>query len=259
MSLAANIEHLKQFAISHLGPNEDVNRLLRLKLEHSQKVLENAELILKGENIDGRLADLCRLAALYHDIGRFPQLVRFQTFNDKKSVNHGKLGALILRDMHLPGPYSRQEWRKIRFAVAQHNALKVTPKISDEVKIMTHVVRDADKLDIYRVLAEHFTSDNPDQAVTLNLEQSPDQYTEELLDEVISGRLGDYAKARYINDFKILVIGWLNDIQFKTTFHLVKKHTYMTVFFSLLPKTKRIAALEKKMHNLMRYQLSAPS
>ena len=40
--------------------------------------------------------DLAWLTGLLHDIGRFEQVRRYGTFNDAKSIDHGKLGVEIL-------------------------------------------------------------------------------------------------------------------------------------------------------------------
>ena len=61
MPLSAHIKILEDVAAAHLGDDEDINRLLKLKLDHSYKVLDNARDIIQGESIRGHEADLCSL------------------------------------------------------------------------------------------------------------------------------------------------------------------------------------------------------
>ena len=42
--------------------------------------------------------ELAELIGLLHDIGRFEQIKRYNTFIDKNSINHGQLGVKILFD-----------------------------------------------------------------------------------------------------------------------------------------------------------------
>jgi len=259
MPLNEHIKVLEGFAASHYGDDEAVNKALRLKLDHSLKVLEHAEHLVEGEQITGHLGYLCKLAALYHDIGRFPQFARYQTFNDRESTNHGRQGVLTLRALNLPGELSSNDWRTIRFAIGQHNVKNTRPTLPKHLTTITHLVRDADKLDIYRIMLAHFTSDTPDPAVTFDLDMSLDKYSEEILDTVMAGETGDYSKIRFANDFKLLIIGWMNDFEFKTSFKLLEKREYFQQLFDLLPKNEKIQALAEKTNNFMRYKLNTPS
>lgn len=259
MPLAEHARTLNGVAYAHMGDDEDINRLLKLKLNHSFKVLENAKAILAGEGVSGREAELGSIAALYHDIGRFAQFARFKTFNDRISINHGRQGVLTLRSMNLPGDISKEEWCQIRFAIGQHNVKSIRPNLPKRVSFMTKLVRDADKLDIFRIMITHFTSDTPDPEVTFNLDMSPDNYSDEIYTPVYNGEIGDYRRAKYANDFKLLAVGWLNDLYLTTTFKLLKKRGHLDTIFSLLPKNKKIQALKEKSNNFMHYKINTSS
>ena len=94
---------------------------------------------------------------LLHDIGRFEQIARYGTFRDALSVDHAELGADILfRDglikKFLPVP---DKWLLIaETAIRAHNKLKLPTALNQETKIYCNVLRDADKVDIFRVLTE---------------------------------------------------------------------------------------------------------
>ena len=69
--------------------NKDAARAIRKVLKSA---VANAEHNLNLEKEDIKLAELI---GLLHDIGRFEQLKRFNTFVDKKSINHGEFGGEI--------------------------------------------------------------------------------------------------------------------------------------------------------------------
>lgn len=254
MNLEPHIDILTRFGASHLIGTDHDNGLIQLKIDHSLRVLDNARLIVDGENISGQTATLCQLAALYHDIGRFPQFAKYRTFNDRESTNHGRLGVLTLRDLDLPGDLSARDWCTVRFAVAQHNLKSTRDTLPSHLATPTQLVRDADKIDIFRVMVDHFSSDNPDPVVTHGFDDIPGVYTDEIYDAVMAEQTGDYRLIRCSNDFKLLIIGWLYNLHFMTSIALIAENNYLEQLFSLLPKDDKIQRLEEKINKFMRYK-----
>jgi putative nucleotidyltransferase with HDIG domain len=259
MQLGPHVKTLTDFANSHLdGSDED--QFITLKLEHSLKVLENAELIIEGEGMTGDEAELCRLAALYHDIGRFPQFKKYKTFRDRESVNHARLGVLTLRSLPLPGALPAGHWKIVRLAVAMHNAKAIRPTIPAALVAPVMVVRDADKLDIFRVILEHFSNDPPSSsAVTLNLVNDPGEYTEAVYQAVMNAGLCDYHDMHYVNDFKLLLVSWFYSLRYQTSLSLAKARNYPEQLFSLLPDDDKIRRLRDTIYPLLHYKDSRPS
>lgn len=254
MQLGPHIQVLTEFAQSHLIGEPEGDKLIRLKLEHSMQVLEAARRIVKGEAITGRTADLCLLAALYHDTGRFPQFARHRTFNDRESVNHARLGVLALRSMALPDGLSGDEWRTVRFAVAQHNAKTVRPMLPPRLIQPVMVVRDADKLDIFRVLLEHFGENKMNPLVAMGLEDTSDQYSAEVYQAVLHGRTGDYRHMRFANDFKLLLAGWLHELHYPTTLAMAVEQKFPDRIFAMLPDDEPIRRLKDSVMSSIRYK-----
>ena len=129
---------------------------VRLKIDHTYRVADIAERIAKSIAAD---ADLAWLLGLLHDIGRFEQLKRYGTFKDAESVDHAELGADILFGEEMlmrafPG-FTHDGYEKIaETAIRAHNKL-VIPEGLDETTVMyCNILRDADKIDIFRVLTE---------------------------------------------------------------------------------------------------------
>lgn len=254
MPLAPHIETFTDFATRHLAENEAEDGPIRLKIAHSMHVLDNAGRIAQGESLPEREGMLCRVAALYHDIGRFPQFARYRTFNDRESVNHGRLGVLTLRDIPLPGDLSDREWRIVRFAIAQHNLKSIRPILPARLTLPTRVVRDADKIDIFRVMIEHFKGPDPDPVVTHGFTDVPGRYSDAIYESVMAEKTGDYRLVRFANDFKILAIGWLYDLNFTTSIRLLAEYGYIAEVLSMLPKDDKIKRLEEKANTFLHYK-----
>ncbi|MDD3310648.1 HD domain-containing protein [Pseudodesulfovibrio sp.] len=243
-SLDPHIEALTRFAEAHLTGEDDEG--IRIKLDHSLRVLDNASAIIGGEAIEGREAWLCRMAALYHDIGRFPQYATYHTFNDRESVNHGRMGVLTLRRLGFPEPVSGPDARIIRFAVAQHNVKTIRPDLRPDIALPLKVVRDADKLDIYRVMIDNFCGDNPDPLITHGVANDPARYSETVYDKLMRDQEGDYNLIRYTNDFLLLIVGWVFRLHLPTTRRLVVERGHLPRIFALLPDDAPIRAFRAK-------------
>lgn len=247
MSLSTHKQLVHDFAESHLTGEENNDYHIRLKLDHSMRVLDNGLEIIASEGLDGRTADLATMAALYHDIGRFPQFARYKTFKDMDSVNHGRMGVLTLRTLDLPGGYTAHEWGLIRAAVGLHNAKEVNPRLRDPLSTMVKVTRDADKVDIFAVILDHLSQPHSaDRRVIHQLEEHPTKYTPAVYAAVLSGASCDYALLRYDKDFLLLLTGWLFSLEYGTSARLLMERDLVTRTFGLLPKNDEITALEDK-------------
>ena len=74
------------------------NTKVRLKIEHTYRVAGLCQAIGKSIGLTGSDLDIAWLTGMLHDVGRFEQLRRYNTFYDDKSVNHAHLGCEILFD-----------------------------------------------------------------------------------------------------------------------------------------------------------------
>lgn len=70
------------------------------KFIHSFDVAKNCFSLACHENFSVEERNLCYLMGLMHDIGRFEQWKIYQTYNDRKSVDHGDLSFEILQKLN---------------------------------------------------------------------------------------------------------------------------------------------------------------
>lgn len=259
MDFELHRETLTRFAQTHLTGDEFKDHYINLKIEHSLRVFDNGRLIAEGEGFDPHTTAICHLASLYHDIGRFPQFARYGTFNDKVSVNHGRMGVLTLRNFVFPEPISKADLRVVRLAVGQHNIKAVKEDLPEPYATPVKTVRDADKIDIYRVLIDHFSGENPDPVVTHGCADVPGKYTPEIFNAVMEGRPGDYSLIQYANDFKLLLLGWLKDLNYSSSVEIILQRGSIDDIFSFLPKDEHIEALREKINIFIRYNYDSPS
>lgn len=242
--------------------NEPRRTPIDVKREHSLAVLENARRILQGLAICPWLENMGLLAALFHDVGRFPQYQRFGTFHDPCSVNHGLLGARTLA----PAPQGRglldalpfRERSMVRAVVAMHNRRFVPSGISPELLFLTDLVRDADKLDIMRVMITHFTTEKHNPVLTLNVKPHPENYTQNMYNNVLTGSESDYRKMRWTNDFKLMLLGWVRHLNFRGSRELIVERGVLQSLWEIMPETSAMRELEKRVQEFLQEDLARP-
>lgn len=126
---------------------------IHLKIEHTYAVAALCETIAR--TVGAPDAELSWLCGMLHDIGRFEQIRRYNTFIDAVSVDHAAFGAdLLFREGLLarfaPG-LSEADTALLERAIRSHSAYRLSPTLSETEKMYCNILRDADKLDIFRV------------------------------------------------------------------------------------------------------------
>ena len=186
-----------------------------LKIRHSREVLATARAIVAESDMEPVQRRASLLAALYHDVARFEQYRRYRTFRDRESCNHGLEGVRILkRERRLDGEPAALR-RRILSGVGLHNRFALPARLPKEIAEVTHVVRDADKLDILRVMHENLCGPEPyHPTVVLGLPDDPHLVGEAVLRAAREGRVASYADLASVNDLRVLLGTWLFDMHF---------------------------------------------
>jgi len=191
---------------------------------------------------------IAEVIALFHDIGRFGQFVKHQTYNDPRSVNHCLLGLETLRETKVLEDLDEQEKKLIEKAIEYHGDRKLPSDLNGQCLLFSKLIRDADKLDIFYVVTEYYKQyrDNP-QDFLLELE-FPDEPTcsAEIIESILNGQRLDYRRLKTLNDMKLLQLGWVYDVNFPATLKRIKKREFLEKIIDFLPKTEDIERVRKK-------------
>lgn len=221
---------------------------LRLKVEHTFRVMEHARRITETLYRDSGVPDerkkdgeACRaavLAALYHDCGRFPQFARFRTFLDAKSVNHALLSFQVMRDRHFLQEENAAVRGLAQCAVLLHNRYALPPLLEKRARFVTDIVRDSDKLDIFRIMAGYLDGALPEKdAVLLHVQDDPRGWTSEVAEDVLCGRVAKYTDLHYVNDFRLLLGTWMWELRFACTRRTLAESGLVETVLAPLPKS----------------------
>ena len=125
---------------------------IKLKIDHTYRVASLAEIIAKEAGVDNNLAWLC---GMLHDIGRFEQVRRYNTFSDAISVDHAMFGADLLFKEGLIDQFqlklNQSELAILEKSIRYHSSYRLPEELTENEIVYCDVLRDADKVDIFRV------------------------------------------------------------------------------------------------------------
>lgn len=182
--------------------------MMELKRVHTDFVVRNAKNIAEGECFNKETAEVCEAAALLHDTGRYEQLRRYNTFKDSDSIDHAVFSYDIVKERGWLNGYPHAD--AILKAVLCHNRRELPGGLDALTLTAANCVRDADKLDIFRVL-EHqlattdWRADN-EAFWSLPVMAPP---SEEVLVAIREERPVDYQHIRSLADFVLIQVGWM--------------------------------------------------
>ena len=131
------------------------NQKIRLKIDHTLRVAEMARRIAESVKAD---VEFAWLSGMLHDIGRFEQIKRYNTFVDADSVDHAELGRTLLFDEGLLKWFvpdlSEDKCVLLEKAIGNHSLYRLPNGLSNEELLYCNILRDADKLDIFRAVCD---------------------------------------------------------------------------------------------------------
>lgn len=216
-------------------------RNISLKETHTYRVCGNILLLAEGLALGENDTNLAKTIALFHDVGRFPQYRQYKTFKDADSVNHAALGVKVLAEERVLDDLEEDRQVIIR-AIGLHNVFSIPEGLDEKSSLYLKLIRDADKLDIWRVFIEYYNLPEEERAsaVSLGFPDIPECSTE-VLDSLRKGEMVNLSKLKTLSDFKLLQLSWVYDLNFPISFRLVAERDYINRIADTLPKSDDIS------------------
>ncbi len=229
----------------------EFRQLTELKREHSLQVSSLAGKIAESEGFDNQTTLLCKVAGLLHDLGRFEQINLYGTLDDLKSVDHGDLGYDVLSNTGFLEYFRTPEQLALLFAVKNHNKRSVTEYPDELTETITKTVRDADKLDVYRVMDNSLKNgDNQHKnAVLLQLEDSV-EISQEVLQSVEEQKNVNKNFLKTTTDFHVMQLSWAFDMNFKSSMKMLEQSHE---FWHLMDRIQGTEHAEKIKNSVLLY------
>ena len=214
-----------------------------LKEKHTWMVVKNCERLANHLNLNEHDKILAQMIGLFHDVGRFYQFTVYRTFNDALSENHAKLGLKVIKDLPFMEKLSPDDFATLKFAIANHNAREIATTDNKRFLSFAKLIRDADKIDIYRVLKPFL---GPTDGTGCS---------EDFIDLFVAGKQCDYTKMRTQDDRKLVRLMWVYDIYFSWSLEQIVKQNYIEdIIKNLVHDEKMLQGIER-LRNYMQKKL----
>ncbi|MFO7535332.1 MAG: HD domain-containing protein [Kiritimatiellia bacterium] len=205
------------YGVAFAGEDGQLHPMLQSKTKHSWRVSAYARDIALDIGCSPAGVLHAQTAGLLHDVGRFSQFQEFGTFHDPKSIDHGERGFTVLSAdadfARLPVPKRDELLASVRY----HNR-RFLPQMPDEERRLTEIVRDADKLDIFKVILDSLKEAESQNKDSVFLNMAPDGPPNlAILECLRQGRAASYEDIRNRTDFGLQLLSWVFDLTFDLT------------------------------------------
>jgi len=217
-------EYVHQFASDDPRIQENID----LKAGHTRRVC--LAILDIGASLHLSEEDLClaEATAWLHDMGRFEQYTRYGTFMDHRSEDHAALGVRVIREHRVLERMGAFDPDIVLNVVGAHNKATLPEELNERTVFFLKLLRDADKIDIWHVVTAYYRSpqDQESHAIELDLPDQP-HISETVYEALMNGRLVRMADLKTLDDFKLLQMGWIYDVNFPRTFQIVRAKGYL--------------------------------
>lgn len=230
-----DFEQAKRAFETYLDGYDRTDDKIKLKIIHTYGVVDCSSQIARRMGLSAEDTMLCKLIGLLHDIGRFEQLKRFDSF-EPETMNHAKYGAEILFSEGMIRDFVEDSrWDGIICtAVDKHSDFAIEDVDDPRALLHAQIIRDADKLDNCRVKLEENVQTmlgiTEDEAGTFTI-------SEEVWRDCLNKRSVLASARKTPMDYWVSYVAYFYDIYFKETMEIIMENNYISKIIHRIPYT----------------------
>ncbi|MCX8074545.1 MAG: HD domain-containing protein [Clostridia bacterium] len=226
-----------------------------LKIRHTYGVVNCSEYVSKDLKLSDEDIELSKIIALLHDLGRFEQIKKYDNFKDYVTVDHALIACRILFDENLIRKFIIDDkYDNIIFkAILNHNKYSIEENLNEIELLHTKILRDADKMDNFRVKSyDDFENiiDNSNREILEN-----DVITDAIFNTFMNNKLILSKEKVTSLDSWISFIAFIFDFNFRSGFKYINNRDYINKIIDRLdykkPETKE--KMEKVRQHAIEY------
>ncbi len=190
---------------------------------------------------------LAWVMGLLHDIGRFEQARRYHTFLDYKSMDHARFGVIYLFES---GPIrdfvpASTDDEVLELSILFHSAYEIPASVTGRSRLFCELLRDADKIDLFRVYAGYL--EHPETVWQVSLDDLGTQdLSPAVFQEALEGKLVHTRKKHTALDFFVGCLCQIFDMTFEPSLAEVREQGYyqkLLAFKATNPESEKHLAL----------------
>ena len=228
-----NYNNAKEQFEKYLDGYDRSNDKVRLKIIHTYGVVHDMEEICRRMHLSEEDTELARIIALLHDIGRFEQLKRFDSF-EPTTMDHAAYGVKVLFEEEMIRHFVPEDiWDDIiRTAIARHSDFKLEGITDSRTLLHARLIRDADQLDNCRVKL------HDDLLIFMGVsgeEIGTQEITPVVYDTVLKNQC-IYSPDRVTRmDYWVSYVAYFCDIYFRASFDIIEENDYLNQIIDRIP------------------------
>lgn len=239
--------------------DEDIMQYIIGKKAHTPRVYENIQQIGQALGLNPNDFRLAETIALFHDVGRFYQYLEYKTLMDftEPMKNHAELGIDILENSQILDIISNEEKNVVLKAIKYHNAYKLPKEEDERVLFFSKLIRDADKLDIYKMHVKYIEEKSEYHKPILKKFPDVPEYTMQNIHDILNNEVPENDNMKTYNDLKLVYISWIFDINFDFTIKRIADNKYMERLIANLPDNEDIKKVNKHVKDYINKRLKS--
>ncbi|HBL77384.1 MAG: hypothetical protein A2W90_21565 [Bacteroidetes bacterium GWF2_42_66] len=229
--------YFNSYYLKHKSDDMNVQRSIDLKKNHTLRVVENTGKLAGALSLNDEQKVIAEVIALYHDAGRFLQFTKYGTFNDEQSEDHALLSVAAVTEAPFFAGLDEISQQIIKMAIQNHSKIQL-PNLEDEqMQLFCQLIRDADKLDLWAMIINQFRDrSNDDMKVIMYNLPDLNPVSEKVVKAIQIGKLVKKEDMKTMNDFRLMVMSWVFDLNFRASFNILNQHRYIEKVYDTLPK-----------------------
>jgi hypothetical protein len=236
----------KYVALYYDLPGDGVRPIL-LKEQHTKRTCKEIVLLGRESGLNDEDLLLAETAALFHDIGRFPQWKNYSTFIDSASQDHALLGLEVISQHEILMDLTAEERELIQVAIRHHNLRKLPLSLSPRQDFFSRLLRDADKLDIWRLVITELEGHGNLVETLEGLIPTSNSFNHGIVTELMERKVPDFSSVRNRNDMILLRLGWVFDLNLPMSCRQVLERHYVERLCTNLPARREIQEVEESL------------
>ena len=223
-----------------------------MKIEHTKNVCAHAEKLAISLELDTEEVNLAKVIALLHDVGRFTQYQNFRTYADHRSVNHAEESIRVIKKEKIVKFFNNEKQHIILQSIRYHNYPQLPEIRDDKVELFSKILRDADKMDIFRVVTNYYEDQSATENKTIGLDlPHSDDFSTEVLEQFLSEKVILSKKLKHLNDFKILQLAWIFDLNFPFAVSYIVNNNYLQRIINTMPDSSFVKKISDKIDSYL--------
>lgn len=239
----------------YLDDYDRENDKVKLKIVHTYGVVEQSTELSRRLGLSEEDTSLAIIIALLHDIGRFEQLKRYDSFLPD-TMDHAVYGVKVLFEEGMIRKFVPEStWDGIiRTAIAKHSDFRLAGIEDERTLLHAQILRDADKLDNCRVklvdALETFMGAPAEEIGAQPISQK-------VREDALAGRCIFSPDRVTKMDFWVSYVAYFYDLNFRESLEIVRENDFVRKIIDRIPYSdpetaKTMKELERNLSEYIR-------